>query len=351
MRVQDAVLVFYTLAVTVLGTDILDSFLNSSSCVAPNEFDSCHAEVLDKLRYTCLSMGNDRPRGDPCLCDIRAETLNCFGKYCWNYVYGCDYQNMINLLLLDCFPDPIPELEPVPFWPAPVDGPGTCSCNFASMERDLTDAQLHYDACIDTASPDNSSCYCCSLSRTLSLLVDVCPTAVFQSIRFNESDPNDDGLKIWSKYGPILAGVDCLDIVFKNLTAGTIYQPSNLPLPDTEPRWTLPSQISTPLSGWTYTWSLGMKENVVTAFSPTGSGISIPTASGVESGTSPGKVATKIALMSGPTATGSAMPSTTSTSSGAFSRTRPLRSHDEQVLVIVIGLLLILLLVTAGMYL
>lgn len=88
MRVQDAVLVFYTLAVTVLGEDILESFLNASSCVAPNEFDSCHAQALNKLRYTCLSMGSDRPRGDPCLCDVRAETLNYFGRYCWNYVSG-----------------------------------------------------------------------------------------------------------------------------------------------------------------------------------------------------------------------------------------------------------------------
>ncbi|KAH6718197.1 hypothetical protein BKA61DRAFT_299356 [Leptodontidium sp. MPI-SDFR-AT-0119] len=351
MRVQDAVLVFYTLAVTVLGEDILESFLNASSCVAPNEFDSCHAQALNKLRYTCLSMGSDRPRGDPCLCDVRAETLNYFGRYCWNYVYGCDYQKMINLLLLDCFPDPVAELESVPFWHTPVDGPATCSCNFASMEWDLTDAQLQHDTCIDTTSPGGSGCYCCSLSRIFSLPVDVCPTSDFPPIRFNKSDKNDFSGKIWSNCAHAFAEVDCLDIGFQKPPSATIYQPSNLRLPGTEPRSTLPGQISTPLSGWTYTWSLGTKEYVVTAFLPTGTVTSTPTTSAFESGTTSSQTATTIVASSGATVTGSAMPSTTSTSSGAFGRTRPLRSHGEQVLVIVIGLLLILFLVTVGMYL
>lgn len=181
--------------------------------------------------------------------------------------------------------------------------------------------------------------------------VDVCPTSDFPPIRFNESDKNDFSGKIWSNCAHAFAEVDCLDIGFQKPPSATIYQPSNLRLPGTEPRSTLPGQISTPLSGWTYTWSLGTKEYVVTAFLPTGTVTSTPTTSAFESGTTSSQTATTIVASSGATVTGSAMPSTTSTSSGAFGRTRPLRSHGEQVLVIVIGLLLILFLVTVGMYL
>ncbi|PVH73432.1 hypothetical protein DL98DRAFT_519929 [Cadophora sp. DSE1049] len=352
MRIQCFAVAFGTVTVVVGQIKFDNSLLNGTSCVALEQFQQCRIDVLNDLSTSCL---NNLEHGSPCVCQKRAEMLNCFGSYCWNYIYGCEYQETIRQVMLDCYPDPVAELESIPFWPAPSEGPGVCSCNFESMEQDLADVSSQYDACIDIRKNDSSiedwDCYCCSTTRAVSIPIDVCPKTDFTYLYLNASDESTEYGKRWFDCAPVLERVDCLKIGYKALPSATIYQPSNLPLPGTEPRSNLAGQISTPVSGWTYSWTLGTKEYVVTAVSPTGTAINTPTAASVSGGgISSGPASTTGSAGREPTGTGTAVPNTTSTSSGAFSRTRPLRSHDEQIVVIVVGLLTIILLVTAGMY-
>merc|ERR1711939_1182435 len=298
--------------VTVVGQSKFDNgLLNGTSCVALEEFEQCRLDVVNNLSSSCV---NNLGHGSPCVCQKRAEMLNCFGSYCWNFIYGCEYQESIRQFMLDCYLDPVTELESTPFWPAPSEGSGVCSCNFEAMEQDLADVYSQYDACIDIRKNDPSieelGCYCCSTSRTVSIPIDVCPKTDLTSIHLNASDSATEFGELWLDCAPVLERVDCLKIGYTTLPSATIYQPSNLPLPGTEQLSNLQGQISTPVSGWTYSWTLGTKD--------TGRD---------------------------PTATGSAAPSTTSTSSGAYSRHRPLRSQVEQIVVIVISLLMIVLLV------
>ncbi|KAK0112675.1 hypothetical protein ONS95_014414 [Cadophora gregata] len=335
-----------TMAVGQIEFD--NGLLNGTSCVAQEQFEQCRLDILNDS--SCL---DNLERGNPCVCQKRAEMLNCFGSYCWNFIYGCEYQETIRQFMLDCYPDPVSKLESVPFRPAPPEGPGVCSCNLESMEQDLTDVSSQYDTCIDIRKSDSNTqewdCYCCSTSRTLSIPIDVCQKSDITEIHLNASDVSTEFGELWLNCAPVLERVDCKKIGYKALPSATLYQPSNLPLPGTEPLSNLPGQMLTPVSGWTYSWTLGTKEYVVSAFSPSGTVISTPTAS-VPGGASSGPISSTGSAGIGPTSTGSAAPSTTSTSSGSFRHTRPLRSHDEQIMVIIISLLLIALLVMAGMY-
>ena len=173
--------------VIVVGQSKFDNgLLNGTLCVALEEFEQCRTDVLNSLGSSCV---NNAEPGSFCVCQKRAEMLNCFGSYCWNFVsdrllhlldtlinhkiYGCEYQETIRQFMLDCYPDPVTELESIPFWPAPSEGSGVCSCNFESMEQDLADVYSQYDACIDIRKNDPSKedldCYCCSTSRTVSM--------------------------------------------------------------------------------------------------------------------------------------------------------------------------------------
>lgn len=85
--------------------------------------------------------------------------------------------------------------------------------------------------------------------------------------------------------------------------------PSNFPTPGTETESNLPGEVTAPVSGWTYSWEAASKEFTVTAFSPEGKVVSVPTSTSV-SGSGAG-------ITARPTSTGgstSTAPTTTSTS-------------------------------------
>merc|ERR1711964_964710 len=106
--------------VTVVGQSKFDNgLLNGTSCVALEEFEQCRLDVVNNLSSSCV---NNLGHGSPCVCQKRAEMLNCFGSYCWNFVsdrllrlwdwltkhqiYGCEYRESIRQFMLDCYLDP-----------------------------------------------------------------------------------------------------------------------------------------------------------------------------------------------------------------------------------------------------
>ncbi|KAH7417820.1 hypothetical protein BKA64DRAFT_180103 [Cadophora sp. MPI-SDFR-AT-0126] len=353
MQLPYATLASSSLIVTVAGQKSESGLLNGTSCIALEEFEPCRTDVLNDLNNDCLT---PYERGSPYVCHKRAAMLNCFGSYCWNYICGCEYQETIYQLMSDCYLDPVFELGSMPFWRAPSEGSGVCSCNFASMEQDLVDVSSQYDTCINNRRNDSRredlDCYCCSTSRTVSFPIDAWPKTDFTFLFSNASEESTGFDKLWIDCGSVLERVDCSEIGYKALSSANLYQPSNLPLPGAESFSNLSGHLSTPVSGWKYSWTISTstKQYVLKAFSPTGTAINIPTTSVAEGGKSSGPTPTIRSADVGPTGIGSAAPSTTSTSSGAYNRTRPLRSQYEQIVVIVVSLLLIILLVAAGMY-
>jgi hypothetical protein len=94
-------------------------------------------------------------------------------------VYSCDYQQLVIFALQNC---PIAAL-PIPFFPAPADAPGGCSCNIgqvyiagqaAKSEQEKCSMNVTAAASANQITPiqatvANEACTCCAASYPVSV--------------------------------------------------------------------------------------------------------------------------------------------------------------------------------------
>lgn len=94
-------------------------------------------------------------------------------------MYSCEYQNTVLELGGNCIDE---KFENVPFFPAPDDAPGACSCNLGKVITSLNRATDELDTCIernqetwdsllldiDEQTVFSKACKCCSISSMLS---------------------------------------------------------------------------------------------------------------------------------------------------------------------------------------
>ena len=62
----------------------------------------------------------------------------------------------------------------IPFWPAPNNAPGSCSCNTGVILKTLYAAELNYAKCLDSAIDNGDKiheCTCCVYSVGISAFV------------------------------------------------------------------------------------------------------------------------------------------------------------------------------------
>lgn len=153
-----------------------------------------------------------------------------------------------------------------------------------------------------------------------------CPKYDFPYLRYDDARrQNLSGFdETWFSCQDTLPTADCKALGYSY--TGEVYLPSNLPLPGTETMSNLAGQVTAPVSGWTYTWSAASYGWVVTAFSPTGTIIGIPTSTDAVSSsrTGLGGTASAGSITTAPTGLASAPTSspttTTSTSWGQTAR-------------------------------
>ncbi|KAJ4253879.1 hypothetical protein NW762_010277 [Fusarium torreyae] len=205
-------------------------------------------------------------------------------------VYSCEYQNTVLELGINCVSE---KYENIPFFPAPDDAPGACSCNLGKVITSINRAVDELDSCIDrnekqwdSAKNDNDemdvfiqACQCCSYSAILSTFWGVCP----------DTKPSLLGVDdYW--YGIISkdeAYPQCADYTDKYSCAGDLkftppgkdksikfYDPGELPKNGTKTLSNVDGSITSPLSGATFTWTHGEVEHPITVASanakPTG---------------------------------------------------------------------------------
>jgi hypothetical protein len=94
-------------------------------------------------------------------------------------VYSCDYQQLVIFALQNC---PIAAL-PIPFFPAPADAPGGCSCNIGQVyiagqaaKSEQEQCSMNVTAAASTnqitpiqATVANEACTCCAASYPVSV--------------------------------------------------------------------------------------------------------------------------------------------------------------------------------------
>ncbi|KAH7309322.1 hypothetical protein BKA65DRAFT_519610 [Rhexocercosporidium sp. MPI-PUGE-AT-0058] len=293
-----------------------------STCVAPAEYEACNKDALISMD-NCMS-GKKRTVDayNECFCFARTYLLNCEGQFCWNKVYGCEYNDLVQLLLDACHPDLV-KTDDIPFWPAPANAPGGCSCD--NSATDLANAELWsttHEACsigkvVDTNDKNSTwNCNCCFWSLSFQSTIESCPKYDFPYLRYDDARRQSlSGFdETWFSCQDTLPTANCKALGYSY--TGEIYLPSNLPLPGTETMSNLAGQVTAPVSGWTYSWSAAGYNLTVTAFSPSGTVVSVPTSTNADvasgKGTS-GRISTG-AITSAPTGAASASTSSSSTS-------------------------------------
>jgi hypothetical protein len=165
--------------------------INPSTCVAPSDYTSCD-ELAVTIEQQCISESTTEEGKNACGCVGFIEQMNCFARSCWNRVcyirhlwelllifclqiYGCEYQSLVANYIRIC---QIMTL-PVPYWPAPDNAPGSCSCNTGEVIEAFLGSQTSGLSCSRNAESLSLSeipameeaCVCCMTSITISAYV------------------------------------------------------------------------------------------------------------------------------------------------------------------------------------
>lgn len=128
--------------------------ITASTCASSSGFTQCYNQVNSNYETCIASAGGDLDKSLACACVGQLDELNCAMTNCWNVVYGCEYQQLANMYTANC-------ASPVPFFPAPDNAPGGCSCNLGYVLYNETNVEFEYKDCITSDVDRNAGCTCC----------------------------------------------------------------------------------------------------------------------------------------------------------------------------------------------
>lgn len=84
-------------------------------------------------------------------------------------VYSCEYQVLVGGLLAE---QSDPTTSDIPFWPAPANAPGGCSCNFGDIYQNVTASmdliQTECPQYVSSGAIALGACQCCAWSAAVS---------------------------------------------------------------------------------------------------------------------------------------------------------------------------------------
>ncbi|KAL4801191.1 hypothetical protein BDV18DRAFT_149815 [Aspergillus unguis] len=262
-------------------------YFESNDCAAPSDFASCYDDA-DSWWTDCI---NDNCKGqnidcqNACECARQQSYTRCAASYCWNMVYSCEYQQQVTDSINSCIK---PDVDSVPFWPAPDNAAGRCSCSIG----DLTTVQFRVNQviaeCGDQVDPFSQSaddiqsygmgCLCCGFSGLLSSLSSVCPRLDPAELGMDDMEQllveNAVGVD-WAECQEWLSQYDCAGDFGYPSSIETYYGPGEIPEGGTETLSNI-GALTTPASA-TAVFTIGSQLFSITAVStdaavPTGSG-------------------------------------------------------------------------------
>ncbi|KAI8689374.1 hypothetical protein NCS56_00200800 [Fusarium sp. Ph1] len=263
---------------------------NSNNCVDPSGMKTCYDKALSAA-LECFGVKKceeEEADGESecalaCRCLQTQDEIDCALTHCWNQVYSCEYQQTVGELSNSCSRV---DWEAILFYPAPFDAPAACSCNLGqptvSLKRLIEEGKSCTDKIGDLAGHDPEdvieTCLCCQTSG-LSINWNVCP----------DMNPSLIGADDWYNLVPLdnfptcgkyMDDISCVgDLGFPPPGAdksAKFYAPGEFPKNGIETTISnLDGSVTSPLSGETFSWTLGAIEHTVIVASvdakPTGS--------------------------------------------------------------------------------
>ncbi|CEJ59610.1 hypothetical protein PMG11_08227 [Penicillium brasilianum] len=268
-------------------------------------YDSCNGDTTC-MATQCPNIGIDCINA--CGCVRATDQIDCTASSCWNQVYSCEYQQTAQDVLDLCLSF---DIDRIPFWPAPENAPGGCSCNIGNLARKETLISAQLTECsnnmtnLDQLSEGKNmtdyaqACVCCAQSAIVSAIWGVCPSTKPSEIGVDDWYNAFLGPHHWKECGPYLEAYDCgSNLGYAAESAGdthTFYRPNSLPKNGTETLYNTGGILSTPVSGATFTWTDGSLLHGITAastnnvVSATGAGAQGATATATGTGASASK--------------------------------------------------------------
>ncbi|KAE8352409.1 hypothetical protein BDV28DRAFT_161842 [Aspergillus coremiiformis] len=272
-------------------------YYQSSDCVDAAGFETCY-DKADEGFATCVNKncaGGSKECADSCggnmtcmqakcpnlgidcihVCECIRNThyIECAATSCWNQVYSCEYQQTASDLLDTCINT---DIDAIPFFPAPENAPGGCSCNLGRIAKVQVLADEKLNECVHNMTEMNRQgaykqtkiygdiCVCCGQSSIISSIWDLCPKTIPSLLG---ADAWYDGLLAhshWDECGLRLEDVNCAaDLGYSNETQ--FHTGGKFPPNGTETLYNTGGVISTPVSGNTFTWTFHNLAHPITA--------------------------------------------------------------------------------------
>lgn len=151
-----------------------DVTLTSSGCADASGFEKCQASA-NKDTSSCIAQArhdNSQVELLACGCQDYVDNFNCYAAFCWNRVWECEYQEYMVSYFMNCNI----AKQPVPYFPAPKNAPGACSCNVGQVYLNIQDVIQQTATCSNAADSGDAGnnlqqiegCNCCEISGALS---------------------------------------------------------------------------------------------------------------------------------------------------------------------------------------
>ncbi|KAL1961616.1 hypothetical protein VTN77DRAFT_1391 [Rasamsonia byssochlamydoides] len=261
--------------------------ISSTGCVDPSAFDKCISAAASK-EGTCIDEagGND---GVVIACGWQKDVdeMLCYMESCWNKVYSCEYQYLVASYLVQRTSS-----ETIPFFPAPDNAPGGCSCNLGKVLVNATNSIEQASSCAQytlASQTDLLTCQCCAWSAGVSAFYGICPDTDPTGLGVSALDNEAMQFEQISGSCSNLTSSVCLgEFGIGSADNGKYLDPDNLPAPGTQALSTTAGQssLTTPPGGATMTVTVLSATYTVTAAPYNAANVQSGSSSGSSSSTS-----------------------------------------------------------------
>ncbi|KAI9046025.1 uncharacterized protein KD926_005972 [Aspergillus affinis] len=272
MRVSTSVLLGLLAANVSIAAKV--GKFDADKCADPSGMKTCYDKAKSTydscVKKNCDKKEDGKTTSDPdclnkCSCPQYQAQIDCATSSCWNQVYSCEYDLTVGALLESC--EDKQSVDDIPFWPAPDNAKGACSCNVGKVDQISYGAMAKVQKqCGLKASSDGSKiqeCACCGLSAALSALPNTCPKVNPADLKL--ADMEEEFGDMWEQCADTLKDLDCAkEFDFPKLD--TYYGPGKIPKGGNETLSNASGSLTAPVSA-TITWSAGSSAHTVTAVS------------------------------------------------------------------------------------
>ncbi|KAF5567476.1 hypothetical protein FNAPI_645 [Fusarium napiforme] len=249
---------FFLISLAALAA-AADVTLSSSGCADVSGFEKCQASA-NKKTSSCIAQArrdNSQVELLACGCQDYVDNFNCYAAFCWNRVWECEYQEYMVSYFMNC----ATAKQPVPYFPAPKDAQGTCSCNVEQVFLNIQDAIQQTATCYNNADSGMRETICNRLRDA---------TVYHRDLPEDGSQPSRPKTNIHPRVrakrcGSYMETYDCSSKLSYSLDGvSTYYKPDDPLKTGTATLSNNPGSVTAPVSGKVFSYTNGGDGTVYT---------------------------------------------------------------------------------------